>query len=76
VLAVLSFGTSFTRTGYYGASMNPARCMGAFVGSRFPTFTWIIWTAPISASVIHGGIYWALPPWKYTKTNTAEPTLD
>lgn len=69
VVGVLSFGTSFSRAGYGGASMNPARCMGAFVGSRFPSFAWVTWVGPISASIIHGFVYWALPPWKYPKSN-------
>ena len=42
-LGVLSFGSSFTRYGHGGASMNPARCFGAFVGSRFPGYHWIHW---------------------------------
>jgi glycerol uptake facilitator-like aquaporin len=69
VLGVLSFGTAIVRTGYGGASMNPARCMGAYVGSRFPEYAWIVWVGPISASIIHGVVYWALPPWKYPKPN-------
>ncbi|KAH8811145.1 putative aquaporin transporter [Xylogone sp. PMI_703] len=72
VLGVLSFGTSIVRTGYSGASMNPARCMGAFVGGGFPTFAWVTWVGPICASVIHGVIYWALPPWTYVKSNSVE----
>ena len=69
VVGVLSFGTSISRAGYGGASMNPARCMGAFVGSKFPSFAWVTWVGPISASIIHGFIYWALPPWTYPKSN-------
>jgi glycerol uptake facilitator-like aquaporin len=49
--------------------MNPARCMGAFVGSRFPSFDWVTWVGPISASIIHGFVYWARPPWAYPKSN-------
>ncbi|KAE8446704.1 hypothetical protein EG329_011748 [Mollisiaceae sp. DMI_Dod_QoI] len=43
VLAVVSFGSAFTRYGFGGAGMNPARCFGAFVGSRFPGWHWIHW---------------------------------
>lgn len=68
-LGVLSFGTSITRSGYAGASMNPARCTGAFVGGRFPEFSWVVWVAPVAASVVHGGLYWAMPPWAYPKHN-------
>ncbi|KAF4442337.1 hypothetical protein F53441_11765 [Fusarium austroafricanum] len=41
---VLSFSSAFTRYGYGGAGLNPARCMGAFVGSRFPGWHWVHWT--------------------------------
>jgi glycerol uptake facilitator-like aquaporin len=75
VLGILSFGTSISRTGYDGASLNPARCMGAFVGSRFPTYTWVVWVGPIAASIVHGAIYWALPPWTYPKSNTIDNPL-
>ncbi|KIN03181.1 hypothetical protein OIDMADRAFT_40803 [Oidiodendron maius Zn] len=64
VLGVLSFGTAIVRTGYGGASMNPARCTGAYVGSWFPEYAWVVWIGPISASIIHGVVYWAIPPWK------------
>ena len=42
-LGTLSFGSAFTRFGYGGASMNPARCFGTFVGSRFPGWHWHHW---------------------------------
>lgn len=42
-LASLSFGTGFARYGYGGASLNPARCFGSYVGSSFPGFHWIHW---------------------------------
>jgi glycerol uptake facilitator-like aquaporin len=75
VLGVLSFGTSISRAGYAGASMNPARCMGAFVGSRFPAYAWVVWVAPIVAAVVHGVLYWALPPWAYAKPNSSSNSL-
>jgi glycerol uptake facilitator-like aquaporin len=74
-LGVVSFGTAFTRSGYGGASMNPARCTGIFVGSRFPSWAWIVWVCPISASLLHGFVYWAVPPWTYPKPNRSETTL-
>lgn len=74
-LGVLSFGTGFTRTGYGGSSMNPARCTGIFVGSRFPEWAWVVWIGPICASIMHGLIYWAFPPWTYPKSNRSEITL-
>ncbi|KAF7553700.1 hypothetical protein G7Z17_g3468 [Cylindrodendrum hubeiense] len=39
----LTFSTAFTRYGYGGAGLNPARCLGVFVGSRFPTWHWVHW---------------------------------
>jgi glycerol uptake facilitator-like aquaporin len=42
-LGVLSFGTAFAKFGSGGAGLNPARCFGAFVGSRFPGWHWIHW---------------------------------
>jgi glycerol uptake facilitator-like aquaporin len=42
-LAGMSFGTGFARYGYGGASINPARCLGAFVGSTVPSYHWIHW---------------------------------
>jgi glycerol uptake facilitator-like aquaporin len=42
-LGTLSFGFGFPRYGYGGASMNPARCFGVFVGSSFPEWHWHHW---------------------------------
>ncbi|KAH6679112.1 putative aquaporin transporter [Halenospora varia] len=41
--AALSIGTGFTRYGYGGTSLNPARCFGAFMSSSFPGWHWINW---------------------------------
>ena len=73
-LGVLTFGTGFARTGYGGASMNPARCTGVFVGSKFPAWAWIVWIAPICASIVHGIVYWALPPWTNSRPSSLEMT--
>ncbi|KAF3316342.1 hypothetical protein TWF173_002190 [Orbilia oligospora] len=58
-----AFSMAFTRPGYGGAAMNPARCFGAYVGSSFPTWHWIHWVATIAASVFHGIVYYMVPPW-------------
>ena len=42
-LGTISWMTGYTRFGYGGTSMNPARCFGAFVGSYFPTWHWVHW---------------------------------
>lgn len=41
--ASLTFGTGFVRYGYGGASLNPARCLGSFVGGRFLSYHWLHW---------------------------------
>jgi len=63
-LGILSFGTAFTRYGYGGASFNPARCFGAFIGSRFPGWHWHHWVADIVACLVHGAFYHVAPPWE------------
>ncbi|KAE8150646.1 aquaporin-like protein [Aspergillus avenaceus] len=64
VLGVVSLGSSYTRNGYAGASLNPARCFGVYVGSEFPGYHWIHWVAPIAAAIGHGIVYSLVPPWK------------
>jgi glycerol uptake facilitator-like aquaporin len=76
-VGIISFGTAITRPGYYGASTNPTRCLGAYVGSTFPTYGWIYWVAAVIAAIIHGGVYWAVPPWNYRKgEEKQQPPLD
>ncbi|KAF5856360.1 hypothetical protein ETB97_007492 [Aspergillus alliaceus] len=62
-LGVLSWGSSFTRSGYAGASLNPARCFGVYVATTFPGYHWIHWVGPLTASVGHGIVYFVAPPW-------------
>ncbi|PTD07388.1 hypothetical protein FCULG_00005473 [Fusarium culmorum] len=66
-VGTMSFGSAFTRYGYGGAGMNPARCMGAFVGSRFPSWHWIHWVANFIACIAHGICYYFIPPWTQVK---------
>jgi glycerol uptake facilitator-like aquaporin len=61
-LGTLSWMTGYSRYGYGGASMNPARCFGALVGSHFQSWHWINWVADICACIFHGLCYWAVPP--------------
>lgn len=42
-LGVISWMTGYARSGYGGASLNPARCFGAYVGSSFPGYHWHQW---------------------------------
>ncbi|KAE8420232.1 MIP transporter [Aspergillus pseudocaelatus] len=62
-LGVVSWGSSFTRAGYAGASLNPARCFGVYVATSFPGYHWIHWVGPLAASIGHGIVYFIAPPW-------------
>ncbi|KNG84714.1 MIP transporter [Aspergillus nomiae NRRL 13137] len=62
-LGVLSWGSSFSRAGYAGASLNPARCFGVYVATSYPGYHWIHWVGPLVASVGHGIVYFIAPPW-------------
>lgn len=42
-LGTISWIMGYSRFGFGGASMNPARCFGAFVGSSFPHWAWYNW---------------------------------
>lgn len=42
-LGGIGLGTAYARFGSGGASLNPARCLGAFVGSEFPAHHWVHW---------------------------------
>ncbi|KIW17022.1 hypothetical protein PV08_04213 [Exophiala spinifera] len=53
---------AFSGPGSGGAALNPARCFGVFVGSRFPGWHWINWVGPLAASILHGVVYWVVPP--------------
>ena len=64
IVGLLVFGLSFGVHGYGGPSMNPARCFGAYVGSRFPGWHWVHWVGPILASLAHALMYKILPPWE------------
>ena len=64
-LGVLTFGTAITRPGYGGASMNPTRCLGVFVATRFPGWHWIHWVGPIAAAFVHSVFYVLVPPWDF-----------
>ncbi|KIW83668.1 hypothetical protein Z517_02914 [Fonsecaea pedrosoi CBS 271.37] len=58
----LALCTAFSLPAYGGASLNPARCFGVYVGSHFPGWHWVHWVAPLVASVFHGIMYFIVPP--------------
>ncbi|KAJ6118686.1 MIP transporter [Penicillium samsonianum] len=64
-LGVVSWGSAFTRNGYSGACLNPARCFGVYVATSFPSYHWVHWVGSIVASVGHGIVYFVAPPWGY-----------
>jgi len=66
-LGLVSFSTAFARPGFGGASLNPARCFGTFVGSKFPAWHWIHWVGPLAAAIFHGVFYCVVPPWQSAK---------
>lgn len=61
-VAAVGYSLGFSHTGYGGASLNPGRCFGVFVGSRFGSWTWVNWVGAILASVSHGIVYALVPP--------------
>ncbi|EJT74741.1 hypothetical protein GGTG_08579 [Gaeumannomyces tritici R3-111a-1] len=48
--------------GFGGASLNPARCFGVYVGSRFPGWHWVHWLGPLAASMAHAVMQSLMPP--------------
>ncbi|KAJ5654061.1 MIP transporter [Penicillium lividum] len=67
-IGVVCWATAFTREGYIGASLNPARCFGAYVASEFPTYHWIHWIGPLAASIAHGLVYFVDPLWTASRS--------
>ncbi|OQE90632.1 hypothetical protein PENNAL_c0011G07886 [Penicillium nalgiovense] len=65
ILGITSFGTGYSQVGYTGFGGNPARCFGAMVGSHFTSYHWIHWLGPIVASILHGIMYYFIPPYQY-----------
>jgi glycerol uptake facilitator-like aquaporin len=63
-LGSITFGTGFARYGYGGASLNPARCFGSYVGSEFPDWHWMHWIADLAACGVHAVFYFVVPPWQ------------
>ncbi|KAJ5666337.1 MIP transporter [Penicillium maclennaniae] len=71
VLFGVSWSSAFTRAGFAGASVNPARCFGVYVATAFPSYHWIHWVGfnpklvgPVAASIGHGIVYYVVPPWR------------
>ncbi|KAF2153672.1 MIP transporter [Myriangium duriaei CBS 260.36] len=63
VLGFISWTSGYTRHGFSGASMNPARCFGVYVGSSFPNYHWYHWVGAFCAGSLHGIFYYIVPPY-------------
>ncbi|RAL11838.1 MIP transporter [Aspergillus homomorphus CBS 101889] len=62
-LGVVSWASAFTRVGFGGAGLNPARCFAVYVATGFPGYHWVHWVAALAACVGHGFVYFCVPPW-------------
>ncbi|KAL8338971.1 hypothetical protein RB598_007337 [Gaeumannomyces tritici] len=62
IMGMLGFAFAFTKEGFGGASLNPARCFGVYVGSRFPGWHWVHWLGPLAASMAHAVMQSLMPP--------------
>jgi len=50
-------------SGYGGAAMNPARCLGPAIAIGKFTNIWVFWIPPICAAISHGILYILVPPY-------------
>ncbi|KAL8399803.1 hypothetical protein RB594_000279 [Gaeumannomyces avenae] len=62
IMGMLGFAFAFTKEGFGGASLNPTRCFGVYVGSRFPGWHWVHWLGPLAASMAHAVMQSLMPP--------------
>jgi glycerol uptake facilitator-like aquaporin len=65
-LGLCIFATGFSRDGYTGACMNPARCFGliAPIGGEAWRRQWVHWAGGITAALVNAAFYWLIPPSK------------
>ncbi|KAL3455807.1 aquaporin-like protein [Aspergillus heterothallicus] len=71
IVGMCTFFTGISREGYTGFSGNPARCFGAMVGSHFSSYHWIHWIGPVTAGVLHGVLYFLIPPYSREEITAA-----
>ncbi|PYH98640.1 putative aquaporin [Aspergillus ellipticus CBS 707.79] len=71
ILGLVTWASAFTREGYSGASLNPARCFGSYVASTFPSYHWIHWFGPFAAALVHAVIYYLSPAWVDPRTQSS-----
>lgn len=65
--ALTSFSSGFVKPGYAGASLNPARCLGLMAAAERFDYHYIHWTGDITAALLNGLMYWAIPIYKSPK---------
>lgn len=66
-LGLCTFATGAVKPGYAGAAMNPARCFGLMAAEGRWTLHWVHWAGALSAGLVNGLFYWAIPPSKPRK---------
>ncbi|KAF2865558.1 aquaporin-like protein [Massariosphaeria phaeospora] len=63
-VGLCSFATGVARPGYAGASLNPARCLGLMSAAENFEYHYIHWFGDITAAMLNGILYWAIPIYK------------
>lgn len=61
-VGLVSFCSSFVKTGYFGASVNPARCFGLMAASGDFQYHYVHWFGDITGALINGFFCWLMPP--------------
>jgi len=51
------------QSGYGGAAMNPARCLGPAVAIGNYNYIWVFWVPGLFAAMAHGILYILVPPY-------------
>jgi len=59
------FATGFVKEGWYGASLNPARCFGLMAAKEDMGGHWIHWLASLTASLVNALFYHFIPPYHH-----------
>lgn len=64
VVALCIFSSGGLSTGYGGAGINPARCIGpaTVLGGSMWTGHWVFWVGPVVSCVALALFYWTIPP--------------
>ncbi|KAH7117755.1 MIP transporter [Dendryphion nanum] len=63
-LGLCTWASGIVRVGYSGASLNPARCLGLMAPGENFNYHYIHWLGDITAAILNGLLYWAIPIYK------------